>query len=137
MYRTIQTGKSYLLAALLLIMPVASFALISAQPAYATGSCARPGASCTVAAASMPCSNITKCDLITKYVDPLVNALTALVGVAVVVSIIIGGIQYSSSEGDPGKASAAKNRIKNAIIALVAFILLYSFLNFLIPGGLV
>ncbi len=90
------------------------------------------------AAASGNCSASTsQCDLISQYIQPLVNLLAALVGVAVVISIIIGGIQYGSSAGDPQKVSAAKNRIRNAIIALITFIFLYALLNFLIPGGLV
>lgn len=82
------------------------------------------------------CAKLTSCDIISKYVDPAIAFLTALVGVGVVTSLIIGGIQYSSSGGDPGKSSAAKNRIRNALIALVTFILLSAMLNFLIPGGL-
>jgi len=84
-----------------------------------------------------PCNNLQQCSLIYDYVDPFIDFLSALVGVAVVISIVVGGIQYSSSAGDPSKASAAKSRIRNAIIALVTFILLYAMLNFLIPGGLV
>lgn len=83
------------------------------------------------------CSTLSKCDLITKYINPLINFLAALVGIAVVISIIIGGIQYGSSAGDPQKVSAAKNRIRNAIVALVTFMFLYALLNFLMPGGLV
>jgi hypothetical protein len=79
----------------------------------------------------------TQCNFITQYVQPFVNFLTALVGVAVTISIVIGGIQYGSSAGDSAKVSAAKNRIRNSIIALLAFIFLYAMLNFLIPGGLV
>jgi hypothetical protein len=97
---------------------------------------------CPVASTSDPalnsgnCSDVNKCDLINKYLNPFVNFLAALVGVAVVASIIIGGIQYGSSAGDPSKVTAAKNRIRNAIIALVTFLFLYALLNFLIPGGL-
>jgi hypothetical protein len=103
------------------------------QPAYA----ATPTPVMAAAETTGPCSNLTQCSLIYSYVDPFIDFLAALVGVAVVVSIVIGGIQYSSSAGDPGKASAAKNRIRNAIIALVTFLLLYAMLNFLIPGGLI
>lgn len=88
------------------------------------------------AASNNKCATLDKCDLVTKYINPFIQLLSALVGVAVVVSIIIGGIQYSSSAGDPQKASAAKARIRNAIIALIAFIFLYALLDFLMPGGL-
>ena len=76
------------------------------------------------------------CNLIDKYINPLVNLLAVFVGVAVTMSIVIGGIQYASSAGDPSKVSAAKNRIRNAITALLAFMFLYAFLQFLVPGGL-
>jgi len=94
--------------------------------------------SCTdPAASSSNCTSTSNCDLLTQYVQPFINFLSALVGVAVTISIVIGGIQYGSSAGDSSKVSAAKNRIRNSIIALLAFIFLYAMLNFLIPGGLV
>jgi len=83
------------------------------------------------------CADVNNCDIIKEYIQPFINFLAALVGVAVVISIVIGGIQYGSSAGDPSKVTAAKNRIRNAIIALVTFLFLYTLLNFLIPGGLV
>jgi hypothetical protein len=79
--------------------------------------------------------NTKSCDIVGKYINPFITFLTALVGVAVTISIIIGGIQYGSSAGDPQKTSAAKNRIRNSIIALFAFMFLYTFLQFIVPGG--
>lgn len=69
------------------------------------------------------------------YLLIFINGLSAMVGIAVVGMIIYGGIQYSMSADDPQKVSAAKDKIKNAIIALVAYISLYAFLQWLIPGG--
>jgi hypothetical protein len=88
------------------------------------------------AATSGNCASFAKCDLIDNYINPLIDLLAALVGVAVVISLVIGGIQYGSSGGDSQKVTAAKNRIRNAIIALITFVFLYTMLNFLIPGGL-
>lgn len=65
-----------------------------------------------------------------------INILSAVVGVVVVGVIVFAGIQYSSSAGDPNRVAAAKGRIINAIIALVAFMFLYVALQWLIPGGL-
>jgi len=83
------------------------------------------------------CNDTSSCNLLTQYVQPFINFLSALVGVAVTISIVIGGIQYGSSAGDSAKVSAAKNRIRNSIIALLAFVFLYALLNFVIPGGLI
>lgn len=74
-------------------------------------------------------------DLMQKYVNPAITLLAILVGVVVTASIIVGAIQFSSSAGDPQKAAAAKSRITGAIVALVVFMFLYAFLEFLIPGG--
>jgi hypothetical protein len=131
---------SMLIAAL--FAGIAIVPLVSAQSVSADSVVSRLSSDrLMVAAAPTPPANCQDvrphdCPIIDDYINPLVNFLAALVGVAVVISIIIGGIQYSSSGGDPSKAAAAKNRIRNAVIALVAFILLWSILNFLIPGGL-
>lgn len=77
-----------------------------------------------------------KCDLVAKYLNPLINLLAGLVGVAAVISLIIGGIQYTTSGGDPQKVTKAKNRIGMTVIALLGFFFLFGFLQFLIPGGL-
>lgn len=69
------------------------------------------------------------------YLVLFINALSAMVGVVVVGMIIMGGIQYAMSADDPQKVSAAKDRIRNAIIALVAFIFTYAFLQWIVPGG--
>jgi hypothetical protein len=74
--------------------------------------------------------------LMAKYVNPVVNLLATMVGVIVVASIVSAGIQYSASQGDPGKVSAAKQRITNSLLALVGFVFLYGFLQWVIPGGL-
>lgn len=82
------------------------------------------------------CGTVAKCDLVSKYLNPFINLMAALVGVAVTISIVVGGIRYASSAGDPQAAAAGKARIRNSIIALITFIFLYAILNFLIPGGL-
>lgn len=88
---------------------------------------------CPVKAVNPPTG---KSCLFDKYINPIVNLLSALVGIVVVGSIIFGGIQYSASAGDPGKAAAAKQRIINSLGALAAFVFLFAFLQWIIPGGL-
>lgn len=67
--------------------------------------------------------------------NPAVKVLSIIVGIVVVMSLILGGIQYSASEGDPQKAAQARDRIAKTILALLVYIFLYAFLQFLIPGG--
>lgn len=81
------------------------------------------------------CPNAQNCELVKNYVQPAVDFLAAFVGVAVVISMIYGGIEYASSAGDPQKSSAGKKRIRNSIFALLLFFFFYAFLRFaLLPG---
>jgi hypothetical protein len=73
--------------------------------------------------------------LFTKYINPLITLLSAVVGVVVVIGVIYGAIQVSSSAGDPQKSAQGKEHIRNALFGLLAYILLYAFLQFIIPGG--
>jgi hypothetical protein len=77
------------------------------------------------------------CGLVEKYATPFLNFLGAIVGLVVTISIVFGGIQYASSADDPNKVAAAKSRIVNAVIALVAFLFMYGFLQWIIPGGFI
>lgn len=74
--------------------------------------------------------------IILIYVNPFIQLLGGLTAVGVVIAIVLGGIQYSAAGGDPGKVAEAKNRITKAIIALLAFIFLLSFISFILPGGI-
>lgn len=76
-----------------------------------------------------------KC-IVEKYINPGIKAFAALAGVAVAAGIVIGGIEYTISTDDPSKVSAAKDRITKSIIALLAFMLLFAFLNYIVPGGI-
>ena len=70
-----------------------------------------------------------------QYVNAFVDLLSAVAALVATISIVIGGIQYTSSSDDPQKVSKAKKRITDAITAIIAFLLLWAFLQWLIPGG--
>lgn len=80
---------------------------------------------------------VDDCGLVEQYAIPFLNFLGAVVGLVVTISIVVGGIQYASSADDPQKVAAAKSRIANAVIALVAFLFLYGFLQWVVPGGFI
>lgn len=75
------------------------------------------------------------CDVVQDYVNPAINVLAAMVGVTVVISIVVAGIQYSASADDPQRVAQAKRRITNALLALLGSFVFYAFLQWLIPGG--
>lgn len=57
------------------------------------------------------------------------------VGVVVVGSVIVGGIQYTTAGGDPQKTKLAISRITNSAAALMLYLLIFVLLNWLVPGG--
>lgn len=71
------------------------------------------------------------------YIVVITNVLSALVGIVVVAMIITGGIQYSTAGSDSSKIQAAKQKITNAILALIIFIFSFAIIQWLIPGGLI
>jgi hypothetical protein len=73
---------------------------------------------------------------ILDYLMVFINVLSGIVGVVVIAMIIIGGIQYSAAQDNPNAISAAKKRITNAVLALLVFIFMFTFLQWLVPGGL-
>jgi hypothetical protein len=73
---------------------------------------------------------------ITQKVQFVINLLAAGIGIIVTAMIVIGAIQYSASGGDPQVVAAAKKKITNAVLALIAFMFMYSFLQWLVPGGI-
>lgn len=75
------------------------------------------------------------CNWIAKYINPAVQLLSLIVGLLAVASIIFAGIQYAAAGGDPQKVAAAKNRIVKTLIAFLMYAFLYTFLQFIVPGG--
>ncbi len=73
---------------------------------------------------------------IKTYINPAIRVLTALIGIAAVLAIIISGIQYSASADDPGMVTKAKERIFGVVVGLVTYAFLLAFLNYLVPGGI-
>lgn len=68
--------------------------------------------------------------------DQIIKFLSAGVGIIIVGSIIVAGIQYAMGGNQPQVLTAARNRIINSILALFAFLLIFAFLQWIIPGGL-
>ncbi len=75
--------------------------------------------------------------------NPIIDATFAFirflsvgVGIVAVGSIVLGGIQYTTSAGDPKKTAAAIGRISSTLIALLIYFLIFAILNWLVPTGL-
>ena len=60
------------------------------------------------------------------------NIVALAAGVVAVIMIIVAGMQYVTSGGDPGKTKTAKNTIIYTVIGLVVIVLTDSILGFVL-----
>ena len=58
------------------------------------------------------------------------NVVYVVVGVIAVIFIIIGGINYMTSQGDPGKVKKAKDTVLYGIIGLIIALLAFAITAF-------
>ncbi len=65
-------------------------------------------------------------------VETVVNLLLFLIGIIAVIAIIIGGIRYTTSNGDAGQTKAAKDTILNAVIGLIVAIMAYAIVRWVV-----
>lgn len=68
------------------------------------------------------------------YLNDAIRLLSLLIGVALVASTIIAGIQYTTSGGDSSKVEKAKGRLASNVAVLALFIFSASILNWILPG---
>lgn len=78
----------------------------------------------------------TGSDEIDNMLVMFINILTAVAGLAIVGSIIVGGIQYMTAGGNAAQVSSAKNRIVVSIASLFLLSFGYAILQWLVPGGI-
>ncbi len=75
------------------------------------------------------------CGIVDKYLSPIITGLAGIFTLVATISLVGGAMQYSSSGDDPQKVSAAKTRMYNSVLAVLAFLFLWAFLQWLVPGG--
>jgi len=66
----------------------------------------------------------------------VINILTAGVGIVAVGGIIYGSVMYATSGGNPENVKKARTIITNVVIGIIAYAFMFTFLNFITPGGL-
>ena len=71
---------------------------------------------------------------LTATVRAIINTIILVVGMLAVVMIIIGGINYALSQGDPGKVKKAKDTILYGIVGLVVFLLAFAIVQFVLQA---
>lgn len=67
-----------------------------------------------------------------SIINSITNILFWIVGVASVGALIVGGLMYITSAGDPGRTKSAKDTIMYAVIGLIVAILAFAIVNFVL-----
>lgn len=71
-------------------------------------------------------------DSVVSIVTIILNSIIAVIGIVAVIFIVIGGINYMTSQGDPGKLKKARDTILYACIGLVVCALAFAIVNWTI-----
>jgi len=69
---------------------------------------------------------------LTDVIRDGITAVIFIVGIIAVIMVVLGGIQYTTSQGDAGKVKKAKDTIMYGIIGLVVAILAFAIVNFVL-----
>lgn len=75
-------------------------------------------------------------NMILAYLILVMRLLSVGVGLVITLMIVVSGVQYISSAGNPQKVEAAKTKLRHTLEALLLFIFLSAIINWLVPGGL-
>lgn len=62
------------------------------------------------------------------------NVLLFIIGAIAVIMLVIGGIRYTTSNGQSDQVTAAKNTILYAVVGIIVAILAYAVVNFVIDS---
>ena len=64
----------------------------------------------------------------------VVDIMSIGIGILGVIGITVVGIQYLTAGGDEGKVKKSKQRMFEIVIGLVAYVVIYALLRWLLPG---
>lgn len=69
---------------------------------------------------------------LTGQISLILNAVYVVIGIVAVIMIIIGGVNYATSQGDPTKIKKAKDTILYGIIGLVIVLMAFAITAFVL-----
>ncbi|MBQ6410223.1 hypothetical protein IJI18_03165 [Candidatus Saccharibacteria bacterium] len=120
-----------IIAIIAIILPIFGFSYLSTNSAHATDS------ACTYLSPDSPAYRANGCggSSTTELSDVVIGIINGVVGalsLVAVIFIVVGGVNYMTSQGDPGKTKKAKDTILYAVIGLIIAVLAFAIVNFVI-----
>ena len=124
-----------LMAGFMGVMMLSAPLMVVNDPVYAA-ECDCPdgskGVKTAILSGGCSCDNGQGSEVI-RILNLVVSILTIGIGILGVVGITVVGIQYLTAGGSEEKTRKAKRRLFEIVIGLVAYVLIYALLSFLIP----
>lgn len=125
--------KKHLKSIILLIAAVTfSLGLSPILPTFAANDVCSNGSVPPEVKAANGCDNSAAS--VPDVVTNILNVVISLAGLVSVIFIIIGGVNYMTSTGEPSKVKKAKDTILYAVIGLIICVLAFAIVNFVIRG---
>ena len=92
----------------------------------------KTSADCAQAASLVTDPEACNSNDLNSIITLIINAIIFIIGIVAVVMIILGGISYATSQGDPGKVKKGKDTILYGIIGLIVALLAFAIVNFVL-----
>ena len=109
---------------------IACASLLIAQPAMAVNC---PSGSIKSSADTLAGCNVKDdSDGLMNTVMQIINVVISVLGIVAVLVIILGGVTYTTSQGDAAKVAKAKNTIIYGVVGLVVALLAFAIVNFVL-----
>jgi hypothetical protein len=112
-----------------IISAVALLGVVTLVPSYVVG--ASPASQ--IQSGTTAAGGAGQNDLAGK-IKIIVNILLYILGAVAVLMIVIGGLRYTTSNGESSAISGAKNTILYSVIGLVIAIMAYAIVNFVVSN---
>lgn len=70
----------------------------------------------------------------TAHLQTIVNTVLSIMGAVAVLTIVVAGFRYITSQGSPNEVATAKNAIIYALVGLIVIITAFAIVNFVVLG---
>lgn len=126
---------SFAVAVLLVPATPATVAAVDSDPmsGSSSGSGADPGSSISDGIKSIDGGDANTDDL-PEQIKTITNVLLFVLGAIAVIMLIIGGIKYTTSNGDPQAVKSAKDTILYSVIGIIVAILSYAIVTWVVDS---
>lgn len=76
------------------------------------------------------CGNVSESGFVNRIILPIINVLLIVVGAGAALMLVIGGLMYVFSAGDPNNTQRAKDTILYALIGVVVAFSAFAIISF-------